>query len=226
MNSNEKTARVAGFLYLIVIITGVFAELFVRSSLIVPGNAGATAKNIMASESLFRIGFVSDLVAQVCFFLLALVLYVLLKPVSKNLAMLFVLLVSISVAITSINMLNQLAAVQLLSGADYLKAFSSGQLNALALFFLDLHKNGYLISQIFFGSWLIPLGYLVFKSGYFPRILGILLIVAAFGHLIDLFAQFLFPHYGAMVTSVVAAPIVIGEFSFCFWLLLKGARVP
>ncbi|MBU4511106.1 DUF4386 domain-containing protein [bacterium] len=224
MNSIKKTARIAGLLYLITAITGIFGE-YVRSTLIVYGDAAATASNIMASESLFRIGFISDLTMITCYFLTACVLYMLLKPVNKNIALLFVLFTLGSVSVLFINALNQFAALLLLSGAGYLTIFGADQLNALAMLFLNLHKYGYTISQIFFGLWLLPLGYLIFKSGYFPRILGILVMIACFGHLLEFFQIFLFPGYEVIAyPGLVAA--MIGEFSLIFWLLIKGAKIP
>ena len=224
MNSIKKTARIAGFLYLIMAITGIFGE-YVRSTLIVYGDAAATASNIMASESLFRIGFISDLTMITCYFLTACVLYMLLKPVNKNIALLFVLFTLGSVSVQFINALNQFAALLLLSGAGYLTVFGADQLNALLMLFLNLHKYGYTIAQIFFGLWLLPLGYLIFKSGYFPKILGILVMIACFGHLLEFFQIFLFPGYEVIAyPGLVAA--MIGEFSFFFWLLIKGAKIP
>ena len=185
----------AGFLYLMFLVTLIFAEDAVRSKLIVFGDAAATANNIMAYEGLFRIGFMSDLLSGVLFLLSAWALYVLLKPVDKNLALLFVILILGGVAIQCINMLNQFAALLLLSGADYLKVFQADQPQALAMLFLNLYKNGFIIAQVFYGAWLFPLGYLVFKSGFLPRILGILLMIDCFGVLIWFFQFFLFPDY-------------------------------
>lgn len=224
MNS-KKLSRIAGVLYLLVIVFGAFAEVGVRASLIVPGDAAETATRIMASGSLLRIGFMSDLIMMTCYFLLAFTLYILLKPADNNLSLLFVLFTLASVAIMSLNMLNQFAALLLLSGADYLSVFSIDQLQALALFFLDLHKYGYFIAQIFFGLWLLPLGYVGFKSGYFPKVLGLFVMLACFGHLIQYFQVFLFPDYEA-VTYPGLAIATIGEFSLCFWLLIKGVAVP
>jgi len=157
--------------------------------------------------------------------LTACVLYMLLKPVNKNIALLFVLFTLGSVSVQFINALNQFATLLLLSGAGYLTIFGADQLNALAMLFLNLHKYGYTIAQIFFGLWLLPLGYLIFKSGYFPRILGILVMIACFGHLLEFFQVFLFPGYEVIAyPGLVAA--MIGEFSFMFWLLIKGAKIP
>lgn len=222
--SPRKYARIAGLLYLVVIVTGVFAQFFVRSPLIVPGDAAATANKIMASEWLYRAGFVSDLIAATCYFLLALTLYVLLKPLNKNLALLCVLLVSISTAIMCLNMLNQFAALLLLSGADYMTVFERDELQALVLFFLNMHSYGYTVAGIFFGGWLLPLGYLVFKSGYLPKALGVLLMIATFGFLIDIFIASLFPRYEAIAYPFLAVDAV-AEVLFCLWLLFKGVNV-
>ena len=178
----------------------------------------------MASQWLFRIGFISDLISATFYLLSAWALYVLFKPVNKNLALLFVLCTVSSVAIQCLNMLNQFAVLLLLSGADYLKVFGAEQLQALAMLFLNLHKYGYLIAQIFFGLWLLPLGFVVFKSGYLPRILGVLLIIGGFGLLIQFFQVFLFPTY-EVITYPGLAVGAIGEFSFCLWLLIKGVKV-
>ena len=223
MNSRKKTARMAGFLYLMFLVTLIFAEDAVRSKLIVFGDGAATANNIMASEGLFRIGFMSDLLSAVFFLLSAWALYVLLKPVDKNLALLFVLLILGGVAIQSINMLNQFAALLLLSGADYLKVFQADQLQALAMLFLNLYQNGFMIAQIFLNLWLFPLGYLVFKSGYLPRILGILLIIDGFAMLTWFFQFFFFPGY-EVISTISLAVSFIAEGSLCLWLLIKGVK--
>jgi hypothetical protein len=182
----------------------------VRSGLIVPGDAAATASHIMASEGLFRIGIVSDLIGQVFHILLVLVLYELLKTVNKNQALLMVVLALAPVPIAMLNQLNQFAVLPLLSSADYPQV----------MFFLNLHHQGVLIAQIFWGLWLFPLGYLVFKSGYIPRILGVLLIIAGLGYLIDSFGTFLSPNYGLTISMFT----FIGEVLFLLWLLIKGVK--
>jgi len=224
MKSNKKTARIAGLIYLILIIAGVFANLFVRSSLIVPGDAAATANNIMANEGLFRLAYMSDLIMITCMVLLPLVLYVLLKPVNKNMALLMVIFALVSVPIMYTNMLNHFAPLLLLSGADYLTVFAADQLNAQVMLFLNLHTAGY--NVIYFGLWLLPLGYLIYRSGYFPRILGVLLMIACFGFLIQSFAFFLLPPSYVVITYPGTVVGILGEFGFCGWLLLKGAKIP
>ena len=221
VNSVQRTARFAGFLYLILAVCGGFAEFAVRQGMIVPGDAAATVGNIMASESVFRLGVVSELVGQAVFILLVLTLYRLLKPVNQNQAVLMVMLVIVAVTITCINMLNQFAALLLLSGADYLAVFSAAQVQALVMYFLNMHEAGYLIAQVFFGLWLLPLGYLIYKSGFMPKIVGVLLMVACFGYLIDVFTFFLIPSFEVVVSEYT----FVGELVLLLWLLIKGVNV-
>ncbi len=224
MNTNKKIARMAGFLYLMYMVTTMIAQAS-RTKLIVYGDALATTRNILASEGLFRIGFISDALAGVLFLLTAWALYVLLKPVNKNIALLFLVLNLGGVAVQCLNMLNLFSAVLLLNGADFLKVFQADQLQALAMIFLNLHKNGFMIAQIFFGAWVFPLGYLVFKSGYLPRFLGIVLMIECFGWIMYPFQFFLFPGY-VVITYLSSAVGFIGEFSLMLWLLIMGAKDP
>ena len=224
MNSIKKTARMAGLTYLIYIVISVFADVLGRSKLIVLGDAATTARNIMASAWQFRIGFVVDLVAAVLFLLTAWALYVLLKPVNKNLALLFLLLNLGGVAVWCFSDLFLIASQLLLSGADYLKVFQADQLQALAMVSLYVYKNGFSgIAQIFFSAWLFPLGYLVFKSGFLPRILGIVLMVECFAWLLYPIQFFLFPG-NVVLTYLSSAVCFIGELSLTLWLLIKGVK--
>ena len=218
MNPN-KTARAAAFLSIIMIPFALFGIMW-ASSLIVPGDAATTANNIMASESLFRLSIGSALMVQVGHILLVLVLYKLLKPVNKNLAVLMVVFSLVGNPITMLNELNKLAVLLLLSGADYLAVFTAGQLQALVVFFLELNEHGVLIATIFWGLWLFPFGYLVFKSGYLPRIPGVLLIIAGFGYLIDFVAFFVFPNFPA-----IGLFLTWGELFWPFWFLITGVNV-
>ena len=220
----NKTARIAGFLYLILMVCGIFSYMFVNSRLIVPGDTATTINNIMASESLYVSGIVSWLISQTVFILLVYVLYKLLKPVNKNHAFLMVMFVLVAVPISFINELNKFAALLLLRGADYLTAFTADQLQALAPLFLDLHEHGLSIASVFWGLWLFPMGYLVFKSGYIPRILGVFLIIAGFGYLIDSFAVFLLPNFIAIISQFTQFTWY-GELLLPLWLLIKGVNV-
>ena len=217
----NKTARIAGFLYLIIFPLNVFAMMYIPSNLIVPGDAATTANNIMASGGLFRSGIVSFLIGQTVFILLVLLLYKLLKPVNKNLAVLMVIFILVGIPIAMLNTLNQYAALLLSSGADYLAVFGAGQLQALVPLFLDLHEYGIQIASIFWGLWLLPLGILVYKSGFLPRILGVLLVIGFFGYLIDFVTFFYFPNFDSPIVLLTS----IGELLFPLWLLIKGVNV-
>jgi hypothetical protein len=214
-------ARLAGILYLLLIPFSAFGLLYVPSKLIVPGDAATTASNIVAAEALFRSAIVSHLIGQTIFILLPLVLYKLLKPVNKNHAVLMVVLVLVSVPITFINELNHFAALILLSGADYLSVFSVDQLHAQMMLFLELHEHGITIALIFWGLWLFPLGYLVFKSGFLPKILGVLLMIGCIGYLIDALTTMLFSDFDMTVSQFT----FVGELLFPLWLVFKGVNV-
>jgi len=212
-------ARVAGILYLSMVPLGFFG-MYGHSNLFVPGDAVATVTNIMASESLFRLSIMSALIVQIVNILLVLVLYKLLKPVSRNYAILMVIFFLVSVPITMLNELNQFSALQLLSGSDYLAVFRTDQLQTQVMIYLGRHEHGIHISGLFWGLWLFPMGYLVFKSGFLPKILGVLLIIGCFGYLIDSVRFFFFPS---------VEPIVLytfwGELLLPLWLLIKGVNV-
>jgi hypothetical protein len=188
----QRTARVAGFLYLM-LFPAAFGLIYVPSRLVVPGDAAATAGKIMASESLFRLGIVSNLLIAIVHILVVLALYRLLQSVNKNMASLLVIFGLAGVPIWMLGEATQLAALLLLSGADYLKVFTADQLQALTLLFLNLHESGLNIAQIFWGLWLFPMGYLVYKSRFLPGILGVLLMIDVW--YVQSFAAFLFPNF-------------------------------
>lgn len=217
-------ARVAGLLYLIIIVFGIFGEVFVRSSLIVAGNATATATNILASEWLFRTGFAADSVMLLSDVAIAALFYILLKPVSKTLALVAAAFRLTQAAILGLNLLNYYAALLLLSGTGYAAAFETDQLYALVMLFLDMHSHGYDLGLLFFGLSSLFLGYLVVKSDYFPGILGYGLIAAAVVYLTGSLMRFLFPDYQSFIAPVYIVPL-IAEVSFCLWLLVRGVRV-
>jgi hypothetical protein len=225
MGSKRRLARIAGSLYLIVAVLGGFAELYVRDRVVELGDAGATAESIRASATLFRAGFVADL-AQATFFLFtAMALYLLLRGVNELVARAMVVIVAVSVGIICLNLLNQFMALQLATGEGSAAAFGGAGSAAMAGLFAEMHHAGYLIAQIFFGLWLLPLGYLVVRSGWFPKAIGVLLIVGCFGYLVDTFARFLAPGVAETIEAFVVAPAAIGELSFVAWLLVKGVRI-
>ena len=221
MNSPLKTARVAAFVFLVIFFLGMSTELFIRPGMIVPGDAAATVRNIAAREALFRLSIVSDLIRQTLLMLLPLILYKLLKPVNKTIASLMVIFSLVSAPISMLNELNHFAALLLSSGVGYLKAFDTGQSQALVMFFLDLRKYGTFIPQVL-SLWVLFLGYLVFKSGFLPRILGILLILAGLCYTVLAVLFFLFPNLDLMIFGLFA---IIGEMIFYMWLLIKGVNV-
>jgi len=225
MTSPKRLARIAGLLYLVVAVFALFAEMYVRSSVVKLGDAATTADNIRASATLFRVGFVSDLVQATFFLFTAMALYLLLKHVNKEVASAMVVFVAVSVAIMCLNLVNQFVALSIATGREHTSAFGPEGSDALTMLFVDIHRDGQLIAQIFFGLWLLPLGYLVFKSGYFPKVLGVLLAIGCFGYLVDTFTRFLAPSVGASLSPFVIAPAAIGELSFVAWLLVKGVNV-
>lgn len=226
MKPNKKTARVAGFAYLALIATGIFSELYVRSELIVWDNPATTASNIAGSDWLFRLGFVSDLVCVSFWLLLVLALYQLLKSVNKTQALFMLIFVLVGASIMALNMLNHIAALVVLDSPVYLSAFSTDQINGLMMLFLDLHSTGYSLNGIFFGLWLFPLGYLVYKSGYFPKFMGILLMMGSITTIMAFIMYFIFPDYDGIIGTITGVISALAEFGFCGWLLIKGANVP
>lgn len=223
MNSTKKTARLAGVLYLVNGVTGFFGIAYVPGKLIVSGNAAATAGNILASERLFRLGIVSELICAMEFIFVIWVLYRLLGGVSKTHASLMVAFGLVFLPIMCLNALNEIAALSLLRGTDFLTALDQPRREALAMLFLDLHRYGYVIAWIF-GPWLFFLGVLVFKSGFLPRFLGILLIAACFGYLADSITPLLLPNYEHVVGQIAGVPLTLGEPVFILWLLIVGAK--
>ena len=227
--TSKKSARIAGFLYLLYVVVSIFANALGRSHLIVLGDAATTAGNIVESAWQFRIGFVVDLVAAVLFLLAAWALYVLLKPVNKDLALLFLLLNLGGIAVWCVSNLFLIASQFLLSGADYLKVFQADQLQALAMLSLYIYKIGFLgIAQLFFGAWLFPLGYLVFKSGFLPRILGVILMVHCVVWLMSALQFFLFPGFMEITfigITYISYPIgFISEVGLALWLMIMGPK--
>ncbi|HEY9418648.1 MAG TPA: DUF4386 domain-containing protein [Candidatus Udaeobacter sp.] len=225
MNSTKKQARVAGLLYLLASIIGFFCLAYVPGKLIVSGDATATANRIRASETLLRLGIASELIAFTIFIFVVLALYRLFKAVSEKHAVAMATLLLISIPISLLNLLNEIAALVLVSGVSFLSAFEKGQLDALAYMFLRLHGQGFIVAQIFWGLWLFPFGILVIRSGFIPRFLGYLLFIAASGYLASSFTSLLLPSYRHLVDQF-AMLLEAGELPIIFWLLIWGAKVP
>ena len=224
MKSVQRTARFAGILYLIITVAAIFAHFYVPSNIIVSGDAAATANNITTSETLFRVGGVgSELVVLLSEVILSVVLYVLLKPVNKTLSMLAAVSRLVMTTIHGLNLLNYFFAILLLSGAGYLSAFNTEQLHGLVMLFLEAHSIGFTIGIAFLTLHVFILGYLILKSGYFPKVLGLLFIAAGVGYLVDSFALLLFSGYETTPT-IIAIVIAFSEIAFPLWLLIKGVN--
>ena len=225
MHPTDKAARVAGAIYLSLVFTAPLRLIYIPSALFVRGNATATADNIAAHEFLFRLGIVGDLLTGTIAIFLVLALYRLLKGVDQNHAALMVILGGLMVApIYFLNALNDVAALLLVRGTDFLSVFEKPQRDALALLFLRLHHHGVVANEIFWGLWLFPLAVLVLRSGFLPRILGAWLIINGFAYLTISFTGLLLPQYEEMV-STIAFPALLGEIAIVLWLLIKGANV-
>jgi Domain of unknown function (DUF4386) len=220
----KHSARIAGVLYLATGITAPFALLYVPGVLIVRGDAGATASRIVASEMLFRCGIVASLAGSVLFIFLAMALYRLLSGVDKAQASLMVGLVLVSAAIGFLNEVNDLAALALFRGADFLAVFDPPQRNALGMLFLRLHAQGNFLDEAFWGLWLLPFGRLVMRSRFLPRLLGVLLIVNGCAYVAASLTWLILPDYGNVVFRAVQ-PALLGELWIMLWLLIKGADV-
>lgn len=225
MHPTDKAARIAGAVYLSMVFTAPFSLIYVPNTLIVRGNATATASNILAHEMLFRLGIVADLISSVIFVCLAIALYRLLSGVNKTQASLMVALVLVSVAVGFMDVLNNIAALTLFRGGEFLGIFDKPQRDALAMLFLRLHGQGIVINEIFWGLWLVPFGVLVIRSRFLPRILGAWLILNGFAYVAISFTGLLVPQYNAIVYNI-AFPVLFGEMAIALWLLIKGAKVP
>lgn len=220
--SPQHYARICGVLYLYIIVAGIFAELFVRSRLVVPADATATATNIMANESLFRIGFSGELLHLAFDVAVAVILYALLRPVDRYIAMLAALMRLAADIILAVVSLSHFAALRLFADADYLKTFPADQLHTTALLALKLHDDGYAICLLFFGFACLSLGYLVFRSRFLPRTIGALMALAGVCYLINSFSHFLAPQFATTLFPALFVPIFIAELSLTLWLIVKG----
>jgi len=226
--SQRKAVTALRFLYPLWFVIGPFSLMYVPATLIVSGDAATTANNIMANELLFRMGIAGSLITQIIQIFVVLLLYKLLKSVSKNYASLMVVFALVGVPISMLNTLNRVAALLLLKGTDFLKVLGADQLHIQMMFFLDLNKQGVFIPGIFWGLWLFPFGYLIYKSGYFPKILGVLVMMGCIGYLLDSFTHILlsnYAHYEAILDPVILL-LTFGELPFMVWVLFKGAKIP
>jgi Domain of unknown function (DUF4386) len=225
VNSAKRLARIAGLLYLFVGIFGGFSEGFVDPTLYAAGDSAATAGNVLANAGVVRLGVVAHLLDGTIFVFTALTLYILLKHVQKSVARAMLVLVALASAIICLNAVFQFEALRVAMDGSFASALGVAGANALVLLLLDMQHYGTLIAQVFFGLWLAPLGYLAYRSGWFPRWLGTILVLAAVCYLVDLFVAFLVPDVAATVHRVVGAPVpAIAEISMVFYLLIVGVK--
>ena len=222
-NTIQITAKIAAILTLLIVVLAPFSMLYIPNTLIVPGDAAATASNIMTSQGLFRAGMVSDSIVFLIEIILTVLLYTLVKPVNKTLSLVAAFSRLAMTVIQGINLLNHFIVLLLLGGTGYLVVFSPDQLQALVLLFLNAHESVVLIWGLFFGLHLLVFGYLVYRSGYFPKFLGILLFIVALTYLFQDFGNMLFPQFKALFTAVDSLAFL--EIAFPLWLLIKGVNV-
>lgn len=223
MTIPKNPGRFAGLLYVLASIPGAFALLYVPSKLIVHGNATATAHDIAASETLYRLGIAANLGSEALFVFVALALYHLFNGVNRRHALLMLTLILVAIPIAFMNELNAIAALLLVRGTDYLAVLDKPEREALAMLFLNLRGYGFDIAGIFWGLWLFPLGLLVYRSGFVPRILGVLLMIACCAYLANSFTSLILPSYETVVSRWVS-PLQLAEVLFMLWLVIMGAK--
>ena len=218
-------ARAGGIAYLIIIVVGFLEEMFIRKTIIVPGDAAATPKNILASPMLWRLGIAGDLVMHVCDMIVLMVMYTLLKPANRNLALLMLLFNVTQTAVLVANKMNLMTPLFLSGDADYLKALDPAQLQALAYVSIKSHAYGFGNGLIYFGCACLISGYLIFKSGYIPKIIGVMMQIAGLCYLVNSFALIVAPTFSDKLFPFVLLPAFVAEISLCLWLIIKGVKL-
>jgi hypothetical protein len=221
----RRVARLGGVLYLSIILLGAMGEAAVRGSIVVPGNATATAANLRSMEWLWRLGVAGEIVLLTCATALALILYVLLRPVSRDLALMAVFFNLVCIAIEGVAAVSLAATLHPLTNAAYVSAFTPNQLDVMAMLSVRSHSAGFGIALIFFGVECVILGYLIFRSGYMPRALGVLMQIAGVCYVINSFALLLSPPLSSRLFPGILVPSLIGELALALWLVVKGVRV-
>ena len=224
MNSIKKQARLTGLVYFLASIPAPIGLVYVPNKLIALNDATATANNIRASESLLGLGMATELWQATMFIFVALALYRLFKAVNEAHALAMMILMLVSIPIFLLSVVNEIAALLLVSGADFLSVFDPGQLNTLAYLFMRLHSRTILVAYIVGSFWFFPFGILVIRSGFIPRILGYLLFLAPFGYLPSSLAFLLLPSYGPVIETFTSM-LPVCELPIILWLLIWGAKV-
>lgn len=225
MHPLRKIARIAGAIYLSMVITGPFSLIYVPNKLIAHGDAAATANNFLAHETMFRFAILTELLGSVIFICLGVALYRLLSGVNKTAAGLMVAFVLVSATVGFFNTLNNIAAMSLFRGSDFLSVIDTVQRQALGMLFVRLHSQGNIINEVFWGLWLFPFGLLVFQSGFLPRFIGVWLMINCSGYLLLSMTALFFPAYNDTV-FLFLQPVLFGELAIMLYLLIKGAKVP
>lgn len=220
MNTNKKTARIAGLLFLMMVIFGLAAEIFFRQKVFSSSDITVTANNILSNNLLYRSGVLSDMLMSISYLFTALVLYKLLSSVNKSMATTMVVFATAGSVLLLFNILIEIAPLYILSSNDYMSAFDISQKQSLAMFFYNLYQHGYMIGQIFFALWVLPLGILIYKSGFIPKVIGILFIIETVFGFMSITVHFLIPN--ATLETILMLPMIIAEFSFMFYLLIRG----
>jgi hypothetical protein len=224
--SPRLEARIAGLLYLLNIAAGAFIYGFVRTSMIAPGDASTTAVNILKHELVYRLGFVAGLIPVLCNVPLALIFYDLFKVVNKSISALVAFFTLVATAIEAVNLLNYFIPLILLNDSNYVSAFKAQQLQAFAYMSLVLHAIGFNLALVFFAFYDLLIGYLIFKSTFLPRIVGVLMVIGGLCYLANSFATFLSPGFAAHLVPYIQLPSGVAELSLCLWLLIAGVNVP
>lgn len=220
MNPNKKTARLAGLFFLAMVVFGMFSEIFFRQKLFVATDAALTAGNISSNGFLYGIGILSDILMSLSYMLTGLALYRLLSSVNRSMAVLMAIFASAGSILLMFNILNEYAPFVILSGNDYLSTFSSSQLQSLALLYFKLYEHGYVIGQVFFALWVLPLGLLIYKSDFIPKVFGFLFVAQTIFGLMSGVVHFLAPN--GVAETILLIPATIAELSFMLWLLIWG----
>lgn len=221
---NKKTARLAGLFFLLMVAFGMFSEIFFRQEIFVSGDIAATASNILSNLGLYRIGILSDILMSVSYLFTALALYKLLAKVNKDMAAAMVVFASAGSVLLLFSFLSEVAPLYILSGGDYLSTFSSSQLQSLAMLFYNLYQHGYMIGQIFFALWVLPLGILIYRSNFIPKVFGILFVIETIFGLMAVAMHFLAPN--GTIETALQVPMIVAEIPFMFWLLIRGIKEP
>lgn len=225
MTASKKVDRLAGLIYLVVVLTGIFSLMYVPSSLVNWKDPAETFQNITNSQQLFRLSIASSMLCYIAFLLLPLVLYKILHGVNEQYAKLMVILAIVSVPMSFINLQHKFAVLNLVEGAGYLDVYNMEELQAQVMQLLDNYNSGLLVTQIFWGLWLFPFGYLVYKSGVLPKILGILLMLGCIGYLLSVFANTIFVNFHQYtISKFITLPATLGEIGSCLWLLIFGRK--